>query len=128
MTDAAVHDLQAMLDELIDVVQDVKQAHYVVAQRDPFHAELDALFDDLRTWAGELAARSAEAGGSLGGMTTAAGHRPKALFPRERDDRTIAKALLGPLRQAEDHARSYRFVDLADGLDRHISRLEEVAS
>ena len=69
--------LNQVLDEVIDAVLDVKQAHWRVPETHALHAVLDQLFDDLRTWARLLADQDRALGVSpLASMPTAAGRTP----------------------------------------------------
>jgi len=133
-----VAELQAMVDELIDLVLEVKQAHHVVPEDHPLHGQLDALFDQLSRWTHALAGRTRALGGSLlEGVTTVAGRHARNLFPTAGDDADVARVLVGPLRAAAEHAAAHRagvadadaeaaalFADVADGLAAHVDRLE----
>ena len=136
-----VAELQAMIDELIDLVLEVKQAHHAVPQDHLLHAQLDALFSELSGWTYALAARTRALGGSLlEGVTTVAGRHARNLFPTATDDTEVAQALLGPMRVAAEHAGAHRagvadvdadaaalFAAVAEGLAAHVTRLEAVA-
>ncbi len=107
-----VAELQAMIDELIDLVLEVKQAHHAVPQDHPLHAQVDALFSEPSGWAQALAARTRALGGSLlEGVTSVAGRHARNLFPTATDDAEAAAL----------------FAAVGDGLGSHVARLEAVA-
>jgi DNA-binding ferritin-like protein len=136
-----VAELQATIDELIDLVLEVKQAHHAVPEDHPLHRQLDALFGELSGWTHALADRTRALGGSLlEAVTTVAGHRARNLFPSATDDADVALALVAPLRAAAEHATTHAataaevdpeagavFADVAAGLAAYVSRLEAVA-
>ena len=69
--------LNRVLNEVIDAVLDVRQAHRRVPETHALHAVLDQLFDDLRTWARLLADQEQALGVSpLASMPSAAGRKP----------------------------------------------------
>ena len=83
MTD--LHDplaaVNAVLSEVIDMVQGVKEARWKVSAPD-LHAELQALFEDAATWARLLVEQDDKAGVSpIDSMRTGTARTPPNLWP-----------------------------------------------
>jgi DNA-binding ferritin-like protein len=75
--DDPVAALNQVLNEVIDAVLDVRQAHRRVPETNALHALLDQLFADLRTWARLLADLDQALGASpLASMQSASGRTP----------------------------------------------------
>jgi DNA-binding ferritin-like protein len=98
---AALNDL---LSELIDLVQEVKQAHRRVPENHALHAELDQLFADLRNWAEALMTEDQARGVSpLASMPTVAGRTPKNLWPSASSDEEVRQTVAQHLERLSRH-------------------------
>jgi len=95
--------LNEVLNEVIDVVRDVKQARWRVARTHDLHSELDSLFDDLRSWAALLLDQDEELGVSpLAFMPSGADRRLPSAWAGAASDEEVRQVVgehLGRLAQ-----------------------------
>jgi hypothetical protein len=99
-----IASLNQALSELIDEVQEIKQARWQVPQEHPLHALLDDLFDDLGAWTRLLITLDEALGVSpLATMPSVAGRKPSNIWPGEASDEDVRRILGGHLDQLTQH-------------------------
>jgi DNA-binding ferritin-like protein len=106
--------LNRVLSEVIDVVQDVKQAQWRVSGAHDFHAVLGDLFDDLKNWALLLMEEDVALGGSpLTSMPSVAGRKPLNLWTGIANEEDVRRIVGEHLDQLGQHVRAL-LADLDD--------------
>lgn len=130
--------LNEVLSEVIDLVQEVKQAHRKVPETHAFHAELDQLLGDLRTWARLLVDQDEALGVSpLAFMPSVAGRKPPNLWPGPASDEEMCRIvdehldrlgqhLAAALAEQEDDASRTALAEVELGLLVHRQTLSEL--
>jgi hypothetical protein len=74
--------LHAVISEIIDLVQEVKQARWKASAPGALHAELDRLFEDVRGWARLLVETDEQRGDApLASMPSGSSRTPPNLWP-----------------------------------------------
>ncbi len=103
-SDDPIAALNEVLNELIDVVQKVKQAQWKVPRTHPLHVVIEELFDDMRSWVGLLFDEDRILGVSpLTRMSSVAGRTPSNLWSGTASDEEVRRIIAGELDRFAQH-------------------------
>ena len=117
--------LNAVLSEVLDLVQDVKQAHRKVPETHALHAELDQLFDDLRAWAPLLFEDDKALGGDpLASMPSVAGRKPPNRWPGAASDADVSRLVADDVDRLRQHVVAALEEQDAEGPRRTLTEIE----
>lgn len=96
--------LNAVLSEVLDLVQAVKQTYRKLPETDALHAELERLMDDLRAWGQSLIEQDERLGvPPLSRITSAAGRHASNLWPGAASDDEVRRIIGGDLDRLGQH-------------------------
>ena len=96
--------LNQILSEIIDVVQEVKQARLKVPLSHPLHTEVDHLLEDVVGWTRLLIVQDEVLGLSpLARMQSVAGRKPPNLWPGAVSDDEVRQLLDEHLERLDQH-------------------------
>jgi DNA-binding ferritin-like protein len=128
--------LNQALSEIIDELQELKQARWRVAHGHPLHAALDDLFEDLKAWARLLVEQDEALGVSpLAAIPSVAGRTPTNTWPGTATDdevwRTVRKHLdrlaehvAAALAEQDEGPARASLAAVQRGLEAHTRRIE----
>jgi DNA-binding ferritin-like protein len=120
---AAVNEV---LSEVIDVVLALRQAHHRVPEGHALHAELDQLFSDAKTWAGQLMeADVARDVSALAYMPSVAGRQPPDLGHGPMSDDDIRQIVAAQLERLAAHLRTALSEQQDENIGDLLSRIGE---
>ena len=98
----AIVALNQILSEVMDVVQEVKQANWRVSPHQSLHAELNELYDDVRAWARRLILQDESLGVSPLARIPSAEGRPRPSLGSMTDEE-VRQLLDDHLARLDEH-------------------------
>jgi DNA-binding ferritin-like protein len=113
--DDATAALNQVLNEVIDMMLETKQANWKVARSHELHEELDFLLNDLVKWRTLIGDRDEALGvNPLSFMSSAAGRNPLNLWPATPTDEEVRAVIDDHLGRLDEHlavAKAEQFDD-----------------